>query len=140
MLGARPGITQQDVFRAVELAEIRKDIEAMPMNYATELTSDATALSGGQKQRIALARALLANTPVLVLDEATSALDVATEKKIVDNLLALTDTTVVFIAHRLTIASRCEQVIVMENGRIVERGAPDELMASQGTYYHLFAD
>ena len=138
-LGAREGTTQDDVIRAVELAEIRRDIERMPMGYATELTSDAAGISGGQQQRIALARALLADTPVLVLDEATSALDVATEKRIIDNLLAL-DKTIVFIAHRLTVASRCGGVVVMEDGRIVEQGAHDTLMAARGRYYHLFAD
>ena len=74
-------ISQEDILRACELAEIRQDIERMPMGYQTQL-SDGAGLSGGQKQRIALARALLTKSPVLILDEATSGLDVLTEKKL----------------------------------------------------------
>ncbi|NMM94727.1 peptide cleavage/export ABC transporter [Bifidobacterium oedipodis] len=139
-LGAKPGTTQEDIIRAVEIAGIRADIESMPMNYSTELTSDAAAISGGQKQRIALARALLADAPVMVLDEATSSLDVATEKIIIDNLLALHDKTIIFIAHRLTVASRCGSIMVMNHGRICEQGTHEQLMAKRGEYYHLFTD
>ena len=84
LLGAKEGTTQEDILRAVELAEIREDIERMPLNYQTELTSDGAGISGGQRQRIALARALLTDAPVLILDEATSSLDILTEKRIVD--------------------------------------------------------
>ena len=138
-LGARPGIEQDDIMRAVESAEIRLDIEHMPMGYATEISSEASPISGGQKQRIALARALLTDAPVLILDEATSALDTATEKRIIDNLLNL-NKTVIFIAHRLNVAKRCESILVMENGHIIERGTHDELMAARECYYHLFQD
>ncbi|WP_019791172.1 peptide cleavage/export ABC transporter, partial [Streptococcus sobrinus] len=99
-LGAKEGTTQEDIIRACEIAEIRSDIEQMPLGYQTEL-SDGAGVSGGQKQRIALARALLTQAPVLILDEATSSLDVLTEKKIVDNLMTMTDKTVIFVAHRL---------------------------------------
>ena len=85
-LGAARGITQADILKACEIAEIRQDIENMPMGFQTEL-SDGAGLSGGQKQRIALARALLTKSPVLILDEATSGLDVLTEKQVIDNLL-----------------------------------------------------
>ena len=136
LLGAREGTSQEDILRAVELAEIRADIERMPLNYQTELTADGAGISGGQRQRIALARALLTDAPVLILDEATSSLDILTEKRIIDNLMQL-DKTIIFIAHRLTIAERSEKVVVLDQGRIVESGSHQELLEKEGFYYHL---
>lgn len=131
------GGSQEDILRACELAEIRQDIERMPMGYQTQL-SDGAGLSGGQKQRIALARALLTKSPVLILDEATSGLDVLTEKKVIDNLMSLTDKTILFVAHRLSIAERTNRVIVLDQGKIIEVGSHQELMQAQGFYHHLF--
>ena len=136
-LGGNNMISQEDILRACELAEIRQDIERMPMGYQTQL-SDGAGLSGGQKQRIALARALLTKSPVLILDEATSALDVLTEKKVIDNLMSLTDKTILFVAHRLSIAERTNRVIVLDQGKIIEVGSHQELMKAQGFYHHLF--
>ena len=136
LLGAKEGTTREDILRAVELAEIREDIERMPLNYQTELTSDGTGISGGQRQRIALARALLTDAPILILDEATSSLDILTEKRIVDNLMNL-DKTLIFIAHRLTIAERVEKVIVLDRGKIVEEGNHADLLARNSFYTHL---
>lgn len=136
LLGAREGTSQEDILRAVELAEIRADIERMPLNYQTELTADGAGISGGQRQRIALARALLTDAPVLILDEATSSLDILTEKRIIDNLMQL-DKTIIFIAHRLTIAERSEKVVVLDQGCIVESGSHQELLEKEGFYYHL---
>jgi len=136
-LGGNNMISQEDILKACELAEIRQDIEKMPMGYQTQL-SDGSGLSGGQKQRIALARALLTKSPVLILDEATSALDVLTEKKVIDNLMSLTDKTILFVAHRLSIAERTNRVIVLDQGKIIEVGSHQELMQAQGFYHHLF--
>ena len=136
-LGGNHMISQEDILKACELAEIRQDIERMPMGYQTQL-SDGAGLSGGQKQRIALARALLTKSPVLILDEATSALDVLTEKKVIDNLMSLTDKTILFVAHRLSIAERTNSVIVLDQGKIIEVGSHQELMKAQGFYHHLF--
>ncbi len=136
-LGGNHMISQEDILRACELAEIRQDIERMPMGYQTQL-SDGSGLSGGQKQRIALARALLTKAPVLILDEATSGLDVLTEKKVIDNLMSLTDKTILFVAHRLSIAERTNRVIVLDQGKIIEVGSHQELMQAQGFYHHLF--
>ena len=136
-LGGNDMISQEDILKACELAEIRQDIEKMPMGYQTQL-SDGVGLSGGQKQRIALARALLTKAPVLILDEATSGLDVLTEKKIIDNLLSLTDKTIIFVAHRLSIAERTNRIIVLEQGKIIEVGSHQELIQAQGFYHHLF--
>lgn len=136
-LGGNHMISQEDILKAYELAEIRQDIERMPMGYQTQL-SDGAGLSGGQKQRIALARALLTKAPVLILDEATSGLDVLTEKKVIDNLISLTDKTILFVAHRLSIAERTNRVIVLDQGKIIEVGSHQELMQAQGFYHHLF--
>lgn len=137
-LGSNQMISQEDIIKACEIAEIRQDIEQMPMGYQTEL-SDGAGLSGGQKQRIALARALLTKAPVLILDEATSGLDVLTEKKVIENLMAMTDKTIIFVAHRLSISERTNQVIVLNQGKVIETGSHQELMTKQGFYYHLFS-
>ncbi|CYU57907.1 peptide cleavage/export ABC transporter [Streptococcus suis] len=137
-LGANQLISQEDILRACEIAEIRKDIEEMPRGFQTDL-SDGAGLSGGQKQRIALARALLTKASVLILDEATSGLDILTEKKVIDNLLTMTDKTIIFVAHRLSISERTDQVIVLDQGKIIETGSHQELMAKGGFYHHLFS-
>lgn len=136
-LGASPDITQEDILMACQIAEIRADIEAMPLGYQTEL-SDGAGLSGGQKQRLALARALLTQAPILILDEATSGLDVLTEKKVINNLMQLTDKTIIFVAHRLSIAKQVDRVIVLDKGKLIEEGSHQELFNKQGFYYHLF--
>lgn len=115
-LGGNHMISQEDILKACELAEIRQDIERMPMGYQTQL-SDGAGLSGGQKQRIALARALLTKAPVLILDEATSGLDVLTEKKVIDNLISLTDKTILFVAHRLSIANELTVSLFLTRGK-----------------------
>ena len=136
-LGASPDITQEDIITACQIAEMRADIEAMPLGYQTEL-SDGAGLSGGQKQRLALARALLTQAPILILDEATSGLDVLTEKKVINNLMQLTDKTIIFVAHRLSIAKQVDRVLVLDKGKLIEEGSHQELINKQGFYYHLF--
>ena len=136
-LGVKSEITMQDIMTACELVQIREDIEAMPMSYNTEIT-DATGISGGQKQRIALARAILTNSDVLILDEATSSLDVFTEKKVIDNLLKL-EKTIIFVAHRLSIAAKSDRIIVLEQGQIVESGSHDDLMSLGQQYKQMVA-
>lgn len=137
-LGTNQIFSQEEIIRACEIAEIRSDIEQMPMGYQTEL-SDGAGLSGGQKQRIALARALLTKSPILILDEATSGLDVLTEKKVIDNLMGLKDKTIIFVAHRLSISKRTNQVIVLDKGQIIETGSHTKLMERKGFYHHLFS-
>ncbi|MFL2066643.1 ATP-binding cassette domain-containing protein [Marinilactibacillus psychrotolerans] len=137
IMGAKEGTTEDEIMKAVELAEIREDIEALPLGYQTELSAEATELSGGQKQRLALARAMLSDSPILILDEATSALDVKTEKRVVDHLMALENKTVIFIAHRLTIAERSENIVVLDKGKVIEEGNHTSLMKQQGFYYDL---
>ncbi len=136
-LGADESVSQEDIMKACEMAEIRRDIEQMPLGYQTEL-SDGAGLSGGQKQRIALARALLTKSPIMVLDEATSGLDVLTEKKVIDNLMKMTEKTIIFVAHRLSISERTDKMVVLDQGRIIETGSHQDLLKKQGFYYQLF--
>ena len=136
LLGAPKDTTQKDIIEVLNFVELNTDISRLPMQLQTELTSDGTELSGGQKQRIALARALLTKSPILILAEATSSLDVLTEKIIIDNLLAL-DKTILFIAHRLTIAERADRVIVLDKGQLIEDGTHETLLKKGGFYTHL---
>lgn len=136
-LGASPEITQKEIAQAVELAEIRHDIEQMELGYQSQLSSEATSLSGGQKQRIALARALLSPAKVLILDEATSNLDLITEKKILDNLFKM-NKTIIFIAHRLSVAEKSKHIVVVDQGHIIEEGSHQELLAAGGFYAGLY--
>lgn len=136
-LGNRVNITEPDIIKACEIAEIKQDIEKMPLQFETLLDEDGNTLSGGQKQRLTIARALLSPAKVLVFDESTSGLDTITEGRLVEHLMALTDKTIIFIAHRLSIAKKTDNVIVMENGRIIESGSHASLIAKKGTYYQL---
>ncbi|MBS0943254.1 peptide cleavage/export ABC transporter [Leuconostoc mesenteroides] len=137
LLGAKPGTTQEDIIRAVEIAEIKDDIEKMSQGFGTELAESGN-ISGGQKQRIALARAILVDSPTLILDESTSNLDVLTEKKIIDNLMQLTNKTIIFVAHRLTISQRVDRILTMQRGKIIEDGTHDNLLKAGGFYASLF--
>lgn len=137
LLGAKPGTTPEDIIRAVEIAEIKDDIEKMSQGFGTELAESGN-ISGGQKQRIALARAILVDSPVMILDESTSNLDVLTEKKIIDNLMQLTEKTIIFVAHRLTISQRVDRILTMQNGKIIEDGTHNNLLNNAGFYASLF--
>lgn len=137
LLGSRTNISDKDIVEACEVAEIKDDIEKLPLKFDTQLDENAKILSGGQKQRLTIARALLSPAQVLIFDEATSGLDTITEKKVIDNLVNLKDKTIIFIAHRLAIAERTDNIVVLSQGKIVEQGNHAKLMAKQGYYYDL---
>ncbi|MFB9201764.1 peptidase domain-containing ABC transporter [Nonomuraea spiralis] len=132
-----PGASLERVVAAARLAALHDEIMDMPMGYETMLT-DGGGLSGGQRQRLALARAVLSRPKVLLLDEATSNLDSATEAAIEANLSRLVQTRIV-IAHRLSTVRDADLILVVDSGRVVERGTHDELTAMGGKYADLVA-
>lgn len=133
-----PNLPMAKVVAAAKAACIHDDIRNMPMNYETLIADGGASLSGGQRQRLALARALVCDPAVLLLDEATSSLDTATEAQITKNLARVRMTTII-IAHRLSTVMDTDQILVMDDGRLVEQGTHDELVAIGGVYATLVA-
>jgi ATP-binding cassette subfamily B protein len=135
----RDGATQQDVEGAARGAAIDTFIAALPEGYESMVGERGLKLSGGEKQRVAIARTLLKDPPILVLDEATSALDSRTEQAIQDTLDRVSrNRTTIVIAHRLSTVVGADQIVVLDNGRVVERGTHDELLEANGLYAELW--
>ncbi len=136
----RPGATQAQVEEAARAARIHGFIAALPQGYATQVGERGLKLSGGEKQRVAIARTLLKNPPVLIFDEATSALDSANERAIQQELRsAAQGKTTLVIAHRLSTVVDAHEILVMDAGRIVERGTHAQLLARGGRYATMWA-
>jgi ATP-binding cassette, subfamily B, bacterial len=136
----RPDATDDEVSRAAKLAHAAEFIEALPLGYETPVGERGVKLSGGQRQRVAIARAILKDAPVLILDEATSSLDSESETLIQDALWNLmVARTAIVIAHRLSTVRRMDQLVVLDHGRIVEKGSHGALLAQGGIYASLWA-
>ncbi len=134
----RPGATDDEIQRAARAAHAHEFISQMPQGYESVVGERGTELSGGQRQRVAIARAILRDPPILILDEATSALDTESERLVQDAIERLLEGRTVFvIAHRLSTIQRAEQILVLRDGRIVERGDHAALMEEGGLYRKL---
>jgi ATP-binding cassette subfamily B multidrug efflux pump len=131
--------TDEEVIAAAKLANADQFIRRLPQGYDTELSERGSNLSQGQRQLLAIARAVLADPDILILDEATSSVDTRTEVRIQEALLRLMEGRTSFvIAHRLSTIRNADKILVVNGGRIIERGTHDELLAQHGFYHHLY--
>jgi len=136
----KPGSSKADIVAAAKAAYIHDFIESLPNGYGTMVGERGLKLSGGEKQRVAIARTLLKNPALLIFDEATSALDSKAEQAIQEQLREIArDRTTLIIAHRLSTIVDAQQILVLEQGRIIERGTHAQLLANEGTYAQMWA-
>ncbi|MFI6901591.1 ABC transporter ATP-binding protein [Nonomuraea sp. NPDC050394] len=136
----RPGASDAEVRRAAIDAHIHEVVERLPEGYGTPLDAGGGSLSGGERQRLTIARAILSGAPIVVLDEATAALDADSEAAVQDALATLAiGKTVIVIAHRLHTIAGAGQILVLDRGRLAERGTHDDLLASGGLYARMWA-
>jgi ATP-binding cassette subfamily B protein len=135
----RPEATDEDVQRAAELAQAHEFIDALPDGYDTVIGERGITLSGGQRQRVAIARALLVDPRILILDDATASVDATTESKIRDGLReAMRGRTTIIIAHRLSTIALADEIVVLEDGRVVARGGHDDLATTNEVYREIY--
>lgn len=135
-----PSATQDQIIAAAQAARIHDFIVSLPDGYETQVGERGLKLSGGEKQRVAIARTLLKNPPILILDEATSALDTRTERAIQEELAQIArNRSTLIIAHRLSTIVDADEIIVLEKGRVVERGSHAQLLEQDGRYAHMWS-
>ena len=135
----RLSATDEDVIRAAKLANAHNFIQKLPLGYDTLVTADGGNLSQGQRQLLSIARAAIADTPVLILDEATSSIDTRTERLVQEGMEKLMKGRTVFvIAHRLSTVRNANAILVLDKGKVIERGTHEELLERKGVYYNLY--
>jgi ATP-binding cassette subfamily B protein len=135
----RPEATREEVHAAARAAHIHDSIVGLPDGYDTQVGERGLKLSGGEKQRVAIARTVLKNPPILILDEATSALDTRTERAIQAELEEISKSrTTLTIAHRLSTVVNADEILVLEAGRIIERGTHASLVSANGRYAQMW--
>lgn len=140
ILLGRPDATDEEVIKAAKMANAHDFIMELSEGYDTEVGERGVKLSGGQKQRVSIARIFLNNPPIIILDEATSALDLESESIIQDALNILSENrTTLIVAHRLSTITHADKIVVIENGKIVETGTHEALLAKKGAYEHLYS-
>jgi ATP-binding cassette subfamily B protein len=136
----RPGASEEEIIAAAKLAQVHDFVQRLPDGYKTRVGERGLKLSGGEKQRVAIARTILKNPRILILDEATSALDTGTEQEIQQALRSLKhNRTTLTIAHRLSTVTDADQIVVLDQGQVAERGTHHELLAAGGMYARMWA-
>ena len=139
ILYSRPNSSEEEIINAAKSAAADSFISELPNGYDTVIGENGYSLSGGQKQRVSIARAFLKNAPILLLDEATSSLDTESESLVQEAIKKLMkDRTTLVIAHRLSTIINADQIIVLDDGKIVESGTHEELLSKNGVYKKLY--
>lgn len=133
--GKRGEVLREEVVASLDCAEAKKFVERMESRYDTLIGERGVGLSGGQKQRISIARAIAKRAPILVLDDSTSALDMDTERQIQENLRNVTDVTKIIIGHRVSSVRDADEILILQDGKVAERGTHETLWEKKGIYY-----